>query len=436
MKVSIAISILILLVAALLGFQGHQKLTAAREDHATLTTSANELGISIDPSHADAPTRITKRPREDKPWAAKAIAQELISFAREMETIEKNGNPPDESQQQRIMEMMGNVMDLDSTQLKLLIAELRTATDINQEARQGLIGFSIMTLANNHPQAAIKLLTEPSNLLENHQFGHHLISSSLAKWATDDPLSAVDWLRKNRAKFPDLINDDAKSGLISGTATKDPALAFSLLAELAFEDESDAVSSIARAANTPEEQTATLTALRRHLATVKDDATRENLSNKVLREFAQPMSQGNFDTAKQWLTAANLTPSEAESFASGLHTNSIKNGETGRWIEWIGEQLPADQAARKIQSHVSTWTQNDYQATANWLSSVPDGPTKHTAIRTYAETVSRYEPETAAQWALTLPPGKNRDETLKNIHQIWPEDDPAKHAFAKDNGIE
>jgi len=436
MKISIAIAIFILLVAALLGFQGHHKLTAARETHANLIASANELGISKDPSSPDEPARITKRPRDDKPSTAKAIALELISFAREMETIEKNGIPPDETQQQRIMEMMGNVMDLDSAQLKLLIAELRATTDLTQEARQGLIGFSIMTLANSHPQAAIKLLTESPYLLENHEIGHHLISSSLAKWATDDPLAAVDWIRKNRTKFPDLITDDAKSGIISGAATKDPTLAFSLLAELNFKDESAAISSIANAANNPEEQTATLAALRRHLATVKDEATQKNLSNIILREFAQPISQGHFDTAKQWLNAANLTPEEVESFASGLHTNSIKNGETGRWIEWIGEQLPADQAAEEIQRHVSTWTQNDYQATANWLTSVPDGPTKHTAIRTYAETVSRYEPETAAQWALTLPPGENRQETLKNIHQNWSDDDPAKHAFAKDHGIE
>jgi len=80
---------------------------------------------------------------------------------------------------------------------------------------------------------------------------------------------------------------------------------------------------------------------------------------------------------------------------------------------------------------VSGWTQSDFQATGAWLNTTPTGPLKNSAIRSYAETVSRYEPEAAAQWALTLPPGEDRDQTLNRIYKNWPKKDDASKAAAE-----
>lgn len=435
MKISIAASILILLIAALFGFHGHQRLVTVRETHAKLVASANQLGIAVDPSHPDAPVRITKREREDQEADAKAAAVEFIAFAREMEANREKGGPPDEAQQKRIMEIMDRMMSLDSAQLKILIAEVRAAKDLKDETRQGLIGFSIMTLSNDHPQAALALLTESSDLFKGGGMGSHVISSSLTKWAKDDPLAAVEWVRNNSAKFPDLTTDDAKRGLISGTAIQDPKLAFKLVGELGLKDPSQAVTSIADAATTPEQRTATLAALREHLANLEDEQARKNLANSAVREFAQNIGKEGFEAGSQWVATAAFTPSELESFARGL-PGSIKNGENGQWVEWIGEKLPPDTAADNIQILVNQWTETDYQAAGKWLATAPDGPTKNSAVRSYAETVSRYEPETAAQWALTLPPGKDRDKTLNTIYHNWPKDDPAaKETFKQQHGI-
>jgi hypothetical protein len=85
---------------------------------------------------------------------------------------------------------------------------------------------------------------------------------------------------------------------------------------------------------------------------------------------------------------------------------------------------------------VRNWTQKDYAAAGKWLITVPDGPTKNAAVRSYAETISEYEPQTAAQWALTLPAGRDRENTLRKIYQHWPKEDAAAKAiFAKDYGI-
>ena len=436
MKISIAASILILLLAALFGFHGQQQLVTVRETHAKLVASANQLGISIYPSRPSTPVRITKREREDKEADAKAAAVEFIAYAREMEAIQEKGvTVLDEAQQMRKMEIMDRIRSLDSAQLKILIAEVRAAKDIKDETRGELIRLSLGMLAKDSPQTALALLIEMSDLFEGSRMDSELISYSLAQWAKDDPLAALEWVRNNSAKVPDLITDEAKHGLISGTAIQDPKLAFKMIGDLGLENSSFVVTGIVRAATTPEQRTATLAALRDHLANLKDEKARKDLSRSAVYVFAQNCGKEGFGSSSQWITSAGFTPAELESFAGGLN-GSIKNGENGRWIEWIGENLPPHKAAEKIESMVRGWTHTDFQAAGNWINSVPDGPTKNTAIRSYAETVSEYEPETAAQWALTLPPGKDRDSTLNRIYQNWPKDDPAaKEAFKQQHGI-
>jgi hypothetical protein len=181
MKISIAASILILLVAALFGVPNHQRLVSVRESHAKLAATAAQLGVSIDINHPDDPVRVTKREREDKEADARAAAVEFIAFAKEMEAMEKKGGPPDEAQQKRVMEIMDRMMSLDPAQLKILIAEVRAAKDLKDETRQGLIGFSIMTLSNDHPQAALALFTESSDLFKESGMGNHVISLCLAE---------------------------------------------------------------------------------------------------------------------------------------------------------------------------------------------------------------------------------------------------------------
>ena len=429
MKISIALSVVILAVGAMFGWHDHQQLVVVRETHEKLVAEAAGLGISVDHANSSNPVRVTKRSeREDKEAEARLAAKDFIAFAKEMEAIEKKGGPPDEAMQKRIMDFMDRMMSLDAGQLKILIAEVRAAPDLKDETRQGLIGFSIMTMASDHPQAALAIFTESSDLFKDNGMGKHVISSSLAKWAKDEPLAALDWVRKNGEKFPDLITDDAKRGLVSGAAVNDPKLAFKLIDELKLGKSESVVDDIFRAAKTDEERTATLAAFRSHLETMQEGEAATGMRDSGLQQLGSSMSGEGYDSAQKWLAGVKLSPDELEAFAGGLQTNGKDNGQ---WIEWVGKSLPADKANDRIESMVSNWAQNDYQATGAWLNSAADGPVKNTAIRSYAETVSRYEPEAAVQWAVTLPAGKDREETFKDIYRNWPKKDDASKAAAE-----
>lgn len=435
MKISIATSILILLIAALIGVPNHQRMVALRESHGKLVATAAQFGIAMDSNNPDETARVTKRTRENKEVDAKAFAADFIAFAREMKAKQEKSDPPDEARQKRSMEMMERMTSLDAAQLKTIIAEFHKAEGLDDDMREGLISFSVITLAGDQPQAALDLLTGPAGLLKDHSTIKHIVSSSLTSWAKNDPVAALNWVKKNSAEFPDLITDAAKRGTISGTAFQDPHLAFKLIDDLGIKEVGQSIDAIVSAAKTPEERTTTLNALREHLTTLPDDKARTEISESAMRGLTNITVAEGFEASTRWLADASFTAKELENFAGGLQ-GSIKRAETGKWIEWIGEKLPPEKAKDNIDDIVRDWTRNDYQAAGQWLISAPAGPAKDAAIQSYAVTVSEYEPATAAQWAVTLPPGNDRDQTLKTIYRNWPkEDTAAREAFKQEHGI-
>lgn len=441
MRYPIALAVIIAAAALGLGWHDARQFATVRTTHGQLVAEAAQLGLTLDPLHPDKPVRVTKREREDRAASAKRMSVEFISFAREMEAVSQSGKPMDEAMQKRMMEAMDRLMSLDAIQMKILIAEVRATTDLKDETRQGLIGFSLMTLANDHPQAALAMFIESSDLLKGGM-GQHVISTSLARWATDDPQAALEWVRKNGASYPEAVTDEAKRGLLTGAAIQDPKLAFQLIGELGFKDangSNNAILNIVSAAKTPEARTAMLAALHDHLATLTDDKARADVARMGVSALVQNVAQEGFESASKWLATSSLTPAELAGFAESFNPSSAKSGETGQWVAWIGDTLPADKADQKINSLVSNWTRTDYQAAGQWLAAAPDGPAKNSSVRAYAETVSRYEPEVAAQWALTLPAGKSREDTLRHVYHNWPKSDPAASAaaaaFAQQHGI-
>lgn len=438
MKISIALSLLILALGSTLGWQDHQRLQRIRVVHDRVVAEAAAVGISVNALASKDGVRVTKHERADKDAEARLAAADFIAFAREIEEMEKKGGPPDDKMQQRIIDFMDRMMALDAGQLKLLIAEVRDAKDLKDETRQGLIGFSIMSLANDHPQAALTLFTESSDLLKADGMGQQVVSSALSKWAKDDPAGALGWIRANGEKFPDLVNDETKRGLIAGAAQNDPKLAFSLIGELGLKDSSQTVRSITDAAKTPEERTATLAALRAHLNTAQGEEGQDDLLVNGISSLARGAAGEGFEAGSKWLANANLSEDELQQAVGGISDNK-KGADTGKWVEWMGKSLPADKADGSIRQMVNQWAQSDYQAAGKWLAAAPAGETKNTSIRAYAETVSRYEPEAAIDWAATLPAGKERDVTYRRIYENWPKEDPgskqAAEIFAEKHGL-
>jgi hypothetical protein len=436
MKQSILIAIVIFAVGAVPAILRHQQLTKLGQEYGDLVMEAGELGLSVETSTGSSVPHLKKPRRGDMEQQARRTVAEVIAFAREMEALEKSGLKPDAEFQKRALAMMAELMDLDAARLKQVIAELRENREISADTRSSIIAFSIMMLTGDHPEAAVMLFTESSDLLDKSSMGDHVISSALKRWAEFNPVAALEWIRNNQEKYPGIASDDAKCGVIAGAALNDPKLAFKLVSELEVENPETAIYAVLMSGHdNPEQRSAVLAALREHLDGIEDDALKEEQRNKALEIFARTSDQEGFDSLTKWISDTEFTAAEKAGFTGGL-TYFTTQQDTGRWVEWMSENLPAENMQGPVGDLVGEWTQQDYLAAGKWLSSTPDGAAKQVAVKAYAEAVAGYEPQVAVQWAMTLPAGAERDSTLLSIYQNWPASDPGgAAAFAREHGF-
>lgn len=425
MKISIALSLLILAVAAIFGWNNHQRILVITETHRSLAEEAAALGLSIDLQNPDGAPRLTKRARDDKEARARLAAKKIVAFVLEIEELQESGEFEGEAMRARTAEFMDLMLSLDAAHLKILISELRASTEMKDDTRSGMIIFAIMTLANDHPEAALTLFTESDGMIDNEMMGTHLLSSSLANWASKDPDAALAWVRKNGKKYPDLITDEVKAGLVKGAASNGIALGFDLLGELELEDPDEAISALAGAVGSHEERTEFLKLFRAHRKA--DPNASGPISADVMHVLAEGIVKGGFEEGSRWVAENDLSKEEIGTMARRIESYA-KSSEKGQWIVWIGENLSGEDRDRQIEAMMRSWTRNDYRAAGEWLAAAPEGPAKKASVSSYAKTVAPHDPQTAAQWALTLPPGESRKETLTAVYESWPQDDPASKA--------
>ena len=436
MKFSIASTLLILAIGGSLGLLNHRRAGILTERKQQLSAQAVSLGISPTNSGSTGENRLTKRQRDERQTHASSLLTDLIAFTAEMQRHEEGGEKPDAAFAKRTLEMVNRLIELNAAELHGIIAALRDDKSLPAGTRESLILYTMMLLAEEHPAKALALSAKSSDLLDNDAMRHQAVVSSLSSLAKQDPAAALAWLKKYAAKNPDIPDDELKQGILVSAAEKDPRLAFKLMAEMQMTDPSSAVQSLIHACDTPQQRTAILNALREHLASLPVGEERDSLFQESLETMGRSLTNEKFDSVSAWLSSAKLTPSETTQFAAGLSYFNTKE-DTGRWIDWIGSHLPKDAVRENVDNLIGQWTQQDYLAAGKWLAAAPAGEAKNAAVSTYAVTVAEYEPQTAVQWALTLPAGDDRKSTLESIYQNWPKKDaPAAAAFAHQYGID
>lgn len=435
MKLPLALTVVILAAGSIWGVRENQYLTRIREQHRLVVTEAAALGVSTNPSKSSVVTKAGKREREDSTRKAKEFAERLVSFAKEMKEMETSGKQPDEAMQKRIMEMMDGMMSLNGAELKILIAELKGRTDMDDEMRQGMLSFSIMMLAQQHPETALALFTESSDMMGDNPMSKHALSSALSQWAKDQPLAALEWIKKNEAAHPDLVNDEARAAVIAGAARSDFGLALQLIGELKVSADR-VLSQIVMVAVTPEQQSELLAALRKQAANTTDKSEGDELLSKGVRGLFLQVAQSGYDKTMAWLESADLSATESGSMAEGLNYYQTK-ADTGKWLDWISTQtMDGTQSENVTRNLMREWTSKDYQSAGEWLARTPAGPVKESATISYLETVAPYEPDVAAQWAATLPAGKQKSELNHIYEALKQKDQAAAEAFATRHGVD
>ena len=430
MKISIALTLFILALGLPLGWRDRHQLTSARERHAQLVAeAARATNISRDPASRRKVERSTKREHENKEQVAMRMAADFIAAA-------KNGNR-NETEQVEQSELLAAAASLNADQLQILFTEILASKGLTDEARQELL-FSLAVVASDRPQAALALITKIPDVLKIAGLDKVLVCSSLTKWVKDDPLAAIAWVRQNRDVFSKSMDEESRMMLIASAAENHLDLALQMVDQLGLDsmDQRSALSMITLTPKTAEDLTASLATINAHLAALPAGEKRDQMSKELITGIMNNAARGGFDSGSQWIDHAGFTPEQLMSMFKRNLVWVTQVHETGKWVEWMGKTNTGEDKNTWMEEMVRRWAQEDYLAAGKWLPSIPDGPTKNLSISSFAKTVSLHDPASAEQWAMTLPPGENRADTLERIYQNWPEGgEAAKQAFAKKHGL-
>lgn len=406
-KIPLFLCAIILVVGISIGWRNQRGMALAEVRHAKLVAAARLAGIPSDEDATGVSSRSTKRERATTKADLDALLADVL-WLNQMRPSgdDKKGPPPEELI--RIQSFLERCGRLRPQEMEAFLGSLRSLPGISDEHREGLLAMALMAFSEAQPAHAIKMVSLDPHIKKDGFF-RQLMTKALIGWTNDDLPGALEWVKAH----PDQFDDDMRLLLIGKTADQDPAHGLRLLTEFQMKDPSSGFSILLTKAK-PGDSQAVLTSFRQNLSQLPDEQSRESAIQEVLSNVADRFALGAFETHRPWLDSIQLTMPELGIFSTRVaDTKSVK--DPSQWIDWIGSKLPPEKSAAPIQTMVKNWTTKDYQAAGKWLTATPDGPTKNAAIRAYAETVAKADPAVAKQWALTLPPGPEREETLQRI---------------------
>lgn len=409
MRISAAISLLFLVVAALIGWLDHQELAGLRAENHRLAGESAAMGIETD-NPGNRQHRI-KRQRADKLDEARTTALDIIELARELERLVESGDTTDIATQDQILKALENIGSFDTDQLRDLIECFRDADGLTEKMHGTLFSLAAQALIERNPEEALGLLLAGESLPAPASHRSDLVSTSLSKWSETDPKAALAWVQANTLDF--ISRQDMETALIRGAARTDLRLAVGWISEFGIPDKSGVVAAIAANLDSPSQRSHLLRLLKSEPGTYGQKEI-----NGALTVMAKDIGRSGYKDAARWIKENGFSEGEITNLIAGGMISHTNGSDPGRWVEWMEVNLTQEPRERHIGEQVSNWAKRDHRAAGEWLTALQDGPAKPIAVAAFAKTVAPYDPDIAAQWAMTLPPGNEREVILKEAERI------------------
>jgi hypothetical protein len=138
--------------------------------------------------------------------------------------------------------------------------------------------------------------------------------------------------------------------------------------------------------------------------------------------------KAGIDSVVNQVASTNLK--EAQRLIEELPPNTVTNASAAvaaalarkgpeTALEWAGT-LPDGQSKEAAFGGIAReWAGRDVQAAAGWLDTLPAGAAKNAAVASFATRAAPRDPEGATVWAATLPQGSQRSSVLAQTVGIW-----------------
>jgi len=423
---SASLTLLIVAVAVMLGRREEHRLAAAETRHQMLLWDAAR------PSEMRPPTTgggddLRSGARDVR--SVQSRVQHLLVLFRSVAAGSKFAS------ELKWMALFQGLVDADAATLRQFLLAAFEEPGVKSEDTLVPITQALLLYAEKSPADALELFGKARQSLGKREdfqgMGEQVVANALAEWGKRDPLAAAAWLRELPEEDRQYLTENARRGLVTAAAARDPGIAFRLLGEVGVSDRAHLVLKIMSGAAQAGEAEVAVAALRAHLAGLAPE-DRRAAEKFGMEGLAWGLSSLGFSGVQPFLRKAGLDQGQLDRFSAGVIPGK---GENGAWLSWMGDHLSQPALEREAGRRVAAWARGDYQAAGTWLAGLPAGDLREISTQAYAQAAARYDPETAVQWARTLPPGKRRSETLATIHRDWPDDVPGKATFVAENGL-
>ena len=259
---SIGISVMILEVAAAVGWRIDARLADTRAEENVLAAEAARLKVGTGDTH---PARKIRPSRAEREQEAKQLAVAYIALPKARQRIVINSVEYATAVERQIAA-------LDTSRLKIFLADVLAAMELDGTIVAERVNRLLTNLARNDPRGALDLFTKHASICRK-DLNCNVVSTALGAWAKDDPIAAAAWMKENAGEFPEAVSAQSLSNVMHPAAEKDPRLAFTFIASLGLNASHtfSALNDIVTAAATDEQRHTTLAALREYRDAHKDD---------------------------------------------------------------------------------------------------------------------------------------------------------------------
>lgn len=396
MKRSLLMIGLPLAAVMVLGTWNQRRLNTLRHTFSEVMAEASRAGVSI--SSSSRPTRSALRDREDGEVqrAIAACREAAVSTGRELDK-----------------KIRGIAEKLSTNRLRDLILAMSQDTTLTPAQRSKIVGLLMKYAAYKASEMVVELaMAHPNILTEDSIFSVVHALEGIAEVDLEKALGLAvkinqtsPQLCKNYKMLPDEL-----------VATLPPQRFFGWFLEMGQTPNPWTLDPYFASAKTPEQQAEKVAALRQYLTKLETAAQKKEVLSRALRTFGKAAAVSGFESGKAALDLPDLSAEEVHDFLTGCLDADAK-GEFGNWITHAMEKFPNDEEQLDTTGVFYRWASSDYQSSGKWLSSLTAGPLRDSFVKSYILGVMRVDPEVATQWALTLPPGKDRENSLHYIER-------------------
>jgi hypothetical protein len=401
MKRSLIICAVICIVAALLGWREKEQLSSKKEANAKLVREAAAIPIDDAPMSNAASIRLEQR-KENLALKkkVKALASDYFALLR------NDGGASAEELAIMRENIKSRLEELDPLAIREFMGEFNSIPDVNSGMKSDVNEYVMNVFIKKYPVEMAGMMSKTPELFS-------ISNQSMPERVIYDP-------------FKFLMYDCCQQ--------KDLPLAFQCLAEASPEFQSKYIGeTLQYYGDTPLGRAELFEEMRAFASTPEQrELVRGKMSDLL---FDRPDAKLTFVEASDLLQTANLSSEELVAATKDME-KKVRVGETGQWLDWLAKTGIPDEVSKERAFDLATrWTEKDYLAVGQWLTSSPNSPEKSAVASAYAAKTYPYDPAGAMKWVQTLPQGPDRNKALETIYQNMPKDSDAANAFASEHGL-